>query len=910
MAAARILASRDLSLSSSVLANPNMINVTPVRGFSKVKDNITAEVAVEEIFDSEIRELDLRNILYPNTTDPNIKAISEANTIEEVFDILDKAAVLKPQHLAQSLATFHTLQKIEANIEHDFSAQFIELVSKFNQNLLNHAKFSSLLENINLAIDKMTLEEAAFSILALRKIGVPLSDDVQVKLYLKLKHNVDQMDIGSISYLSNALRPRNSVDSNAPINAWKFGLLPFVPRLDELLETCSTTSDLSKIAICFTNINIFVSDKMMKKFSDKFKSFVEAGMYSSADDIYVLKRVLLLGLYKYDWFAINTDFFSALINIHLGKLHMLRQSGLLYLFQLMRKSPCTNLQLYEECYERLCDTMAKDYPDKGLSYIEQLMVLTSLKHMALPQKTVKEQLRKFIGMNVMTTNIYDILSIIDDVYIYDHSIQDELFNKCFESVKDNTQEICQLASRLRRSHYTFKNKYRNQILEEKIIKYLDKAVLTSHVPNDIFNCMSILLAFDAEIREEHLDKLFCILGKLNSYAFSKLHDGLRHRLKNRSYTPLLKRSHQNDDYDMLNEIFVGVSRASQAYLMDPRQKLKIHDVTRFIRFFERNVFYEESHYDLINEKILNLKDELDMNSAHNLAGSLRLVSPFVEFPKVVDILEQFYIDNAHKHKDTSVRSLKLFTAVSYYRNKPLNPKLVEIISQNLYREMDLLSGKVILEICFHLAGNQALPQFLSKEIFSSDFMEKLDNDIQNNTNTLYTWQVRETLMELNRCVVLQYPEHKVPWFHQSFCQQHVKNICFTQDSTFKTEVYTELCNAVGNWRYVRMNSYSKYFNPVHMELGLDADGHLVDLHNEREQANIVKRIAFQAYSDSNYYRDTKRLRGKQELNNLQLSLQGWQVLNINPFSWNSMFLADSDARVQYLQETVKAICRN
>ena len=33
----------------------------------------------------------------------------------------------------------------------------------------------------------------------------------------------------------------------------------------------------------------------MKKFSDKFKSFVEAGMYSSADDIYVLKRVLLLG---------------------------------------------------------------------------------------------------------------------------------------------------------------------------------------------------------------------------------------------------------------------------------------------------------------------------------------------------------------------------------------------------------------------------------------------------------------------------------------------------------------------------------------------------------------------------------------------------------------------------------------
>ena len=32
------------------------------------------------------------------------------------------------------------------------------------------------------------------------------------------------------------------------------------------------------------------------------------------------------------------------------------------------------------------------------------------------------------------------------------------------------------------------------------------------------------------------------------------------------------------------------------------------------------------------------------------------------------------------------------------------------------------------------------------------------------------------------------------------------------------------------------------------------------------------------------------------LNNLHLSLQGWQVFTVNPFSWNSMYLADSVAR--------------
>ena len=64
------------------------------------------------------------------------------------------------------------------------------------------------------------------------------------------------------------------------------------------------------------------------------------------------------------------------------------------------------------------------------------------------------------------------------------------------------------------------------------------------------------------------------------------------------------------------------------------------------RFFTDNIYLNFLHVIQLN---------FQMNSAHNLAGSLRLVSPFVEFPKVVDILEQFYIDNAHKHKDTSVR---------------------------------------------------------------------------------------------------------------------------------------------------------------------------------------------------------------------------------------------------------------
>jgi len=185
-------------------------------------------------------------------------------------------------------------------------------------------------------------------------------------------------------------------------------------------------------------------------------------------------------------------------------------------------------------------------------------------------------------------------------------------------------------------------------------------------------------------------------------------------------------------------------------------------------------------------------------------------------------------------------------------------------------------------------------------------MTKLDTEMQMESVSLkYTRKIRHTLMELNRCMVLQYPEYNVPWFHQTYCNQNIKSIAFTSDTNLKQEVYECLCSALGSWKYVRMNSYSEYFNPVHFELGLDAQGNLVDQHSD--QKNIVKKIAIQVYDESNYFRDTKKLEGEYQNNNIQLGLQGWQVLTISPFSWNSMFLADNSAREHFLKESVRAV---
>ena len=68
-------------------------------------------------------------------------------------------------------------------------------------------------------------------------------------------------------------------------------------------------------------------------------------------------------------------------------------------------------------------------------------------------------------------------------------------------------------------------------------------------------------------------------------------------------------------------------------------------------------------------------------------------------------------------------------------------------------------------------------------------------------------------------------------------------------------MYDELCSVLGGWRFVRENSHSRYFNPVHFEVGFDEEGQQVDLHSSTDVPS--RRVAIQAYPDIGYTQDTK-----------------------------------------------------
>lgn len=71
---------------------------------------------------------------------------------------------------------------------------------------------------------------------------------------------------------------------------------------------------------------------------------------------------------------------------------------------------------------------------------------------------------------------------------------------------------------------------------------------------------------------------------------------------------------------------------------------------------------------------------------------------------------------------------------------------------------------------YSLAVADCFPEEVIREIFSIDFLGKLDSQLEILPDAL-NMRVRLRLMELNRAVCLECPEYQVPWFHERFCQR-------------------------------------------------------------------------------------------------------------------------------------------
>jgi len=599
------------------------------------------------------------------------------------------------------------------------------------------------------------------------------------------------------------------------------------------------------------------------------------------------------------------DYVILLLEQHMSRVHILTPMHVALLEKVMRSAKWP-IVLYEELYARLCELIVKDdFTPEGISRMGLLSNLLSLKSTALPLHKLKQTLHQYLDKEDLEWNIEPLFRVIRNVGLSDPNLLRLMFAKVFEIIKDDPHEFKFFIGKYRRTQSALHGFFRDRELEKEIEDILDRNIRECFETRNFCVYFSYLLPL-RNISAEILDKFYEFLPQMNAFDIMMISDGLRQSVQHqyRAKTPLKNRYKQGENYQVLDEIALALHRQAQHLLTKPG--VDIMDICFILRSLEAGVVAcDENFNKLLNDAFSNVKDQLNLMTVNELSRCLLSCAKQNEFPEILDSILT-YFDESPLTKETSTGTLQYALDICFQYNKTPSANFLQMYAQNLYREMDGFDGIQVLSKMEYLAIFQALPKYLAKAVFSSEFMDQLDNeikDISDNSNRISL--TRRRLMRLNRCLVLQYPDYKVPWFHQQYCEQNPPAFSKVAGA-FKDEVYKELCTALGNWRYVRLDSYSKYYNQVFIELNLDAQGNLIDLYTDNQTAP-ARRIALQTYDESSYTRNTKKLRGDGVHNNQQLSLQGWEVVTISPFRWNSMYLANSDTRQHYLQETVQAI---
>lgn len=241
------------------------------REFSKVTDSRTTEYYLEDRFGDEDPLEDLRNYLYPKSSDSRVNELSSAETVDDVFRIIEAIPPNERnhEHAAQSLSTLYYLKKYwEFSNDDD---PFEGLTSK--------AEFRGLVARVEGRKDAYDLDTLSYLFLSLRRLSVALSDPRMQRIQIHLQNRFGVMSLTSLSYFSVALRGKFVKET--PIMetslTWGLTLSKALPRIKTLLERIENAQEMKNVAICFNSASRIVSDELMELFAEKVIQLIDEG---------------------------------------------------------------------------------------------------------------------------------------------------------------------------------------------------------------------------------------------------------------------------------------------------------------------------------------------------------------------------------------------------------------------------------------------------------------------------------------------------------------------------------------------------------------------------------------------------------------------------------------------------------
>jgi len=469
----------------------------------------------------------------------------------------------------------------------------------------------------------------------------------------------------------------------------------------------------------------------------------------------------------------------------------------------------------------------------------------------------------------------------------------------------------------------FTGNYYNKAFEKKIVDFVVEEMKGNNPiclnPQEFARRIGILITFGHQLDPDIYQKFQDMLPQICTNGLLSISRGIQYQ-RRKSKRDLLHvpsnpvpRFKSEPFMEWIEEISLLVSKASGTKLLERGgADANVLDLAYLMKNFSLRdeFFFDEDLHSFVTSSLIKKVEQgnISIRTVGQVSSALTNARIKVESPELIECLGNFFLSRPEP-SEVHVGSMRKLMQYAYQVGNIPDRKFLDMVCQSLLRDIDSLYGVETLRLANILCAYNSISKSLVSALFSNEFMGRLDSEMEMSASRkYYLTHLRKTLMELNRSVVLRHPEFGVPWFHSKYCQENVKELTTVRRSpegnALKEEISEQLHALTGGWRFVKEDTHSEYYNPVAFEIQYDERGHPVDLNTKPNSLRKVKRFAIQVFPTNAFTLDTKKMAGMFMSNTRELELQGWHVINVDPFSWNSMQMGEGRAKKQYLEQTI------
>ncbi|XP_069009880.1 FAST kinase domain-containing protein 1, mitochondrial [Embiotoca jacksoni] len=327
---------------------------------------------------------------------------------------------------------------------------------------------------------------------------------------------------------------------------------------------------------------------------------------------------------------------------------------------------------------------------------------------------------------------------------------------------------------------------------------------------------------------------------------------------------------------------------------------------------------------LLEETMVTLQrmmDQISWTNVPELAFFLTRINHLC--PPLMDRITSVTIEHIDKiHYSATYATLLPFSVLNY---DPVQAdQLYDACIKRFTPHISSFDPHLLVLLAYSLAVADCFPEELIREIFSIDFLGKLDSQLETLPDAL-NMRTRQRLMELNRAVCLECPEFQVPWFHERYCQQ-LQRKGNGHVSPVQQQIHKMLGEVLGGINFVQVAVYTPYHYTIDFECKLDK--HLRPLpysepstlqisdrgkvlwdtssaeHNRDELPPGAQRVAVDFLDSKSFCKNSHHMKGEAQMRKRHLEILGFRVIQIPHFEWNSMELSTHDAWKEYLKKKI------